>query len=179
MALREYLCLKLCWRGSSNGGVFEDVGGTVTEKSKTDTKEIVTSTRALRCHGLRKDIEAWGFVMLQLVEPGSYPRERLALEHPDRWSQQVEKFLHLIASTSAKELLSVSYLNPHFLYVLNVLACFLDQLTTKGGAGEPDWLCLDILAYPILSWRVMMVIRTRGILLAVPTWIYVENREDS
>jgi hypothetical protein len=89
--------------------------------------------------------------MLQLMERGSHPRGRLALEHPDRWSQQADKFLHLTASSSAKELLSVSYLNPHFLYVLISLACFLRQLTTKGGACGPGWLCSDILAYPILS----------------------------
>ncbi|KAH6698235.1 kinase-like domain-containing protein, partial [Leptodontidium sp. MPI-SDFR-AT-0119] len=65
----------------------------------------------LRSNGLRKDTEALGFVMLQLMERGSRPRGRLALEHPDRWSQQTDKFLHLTASSSAKELLLHAFLN--------------------------------------------------------------------
>ncbi|KAH6704268.1 kinase-like domain-containing protein [Leptodontidium sp. MPI-SDFR-AT-0119] len=105
----------------------------------------------LRSHGLRKDTEALGLVMLQLMERGSYPPGRVALKHPDRWSQQADEFLHLTASSSVKELLLASYLNPHFLFVLIVLACFLKELTTKGGACEPGWLRSDILVYPILS----------------------------
>jgi hypothetical protein len=68
----------------------------------------------LQSHVQRKDTEALGFVMLQLMERGSDPHGRLALEHPDKWSEQAEKFLHLTASSSAKELLSVRDLNPHF-----------------------------------------------------------------
>ncbi|KAH8772387.1 kinase-like domain-containing protein [Hyaloscypha finlandica] len=45
---------------------------------------------------MREDIEALGFVMLQLMERGSRRRERLALEHPDKWSPQADKFLQLI-----------------------------------------------------------------------------------
>ena len=59
---------------------------------------------------MREDTEALGFVMLQLMERGSRRRERLVLEHPDKWSSQADKFLQLIALSSAKELLSVSSL---------------------------------------------------------------------
>lgn len=100
---------------------------------------------------MREDTTALGLVMLQLMERGSRRRERLALEHPDKWSPQAAKFLQSTASSSAKELLSVSYLNPQFLYVLIVPARFLEEFTTKGGACEPGWLCSDILAHPILS----------------------------
>ena len=80
----------------------------------------------LRTHEMRKDTEALGFVMLQLMERGSSSHGRLAFKHPDKWSQQAEKFLHLTASSSAKELLSVSDLNSYFLHVLIVLAYFLE-----------------------------------------------------
>jgi hypothetical protein len=45
-----------------------------------------------------------GFVMLQLMERGSRRRERPALEYPDKWSPQADKFLQLKASNSAREL---------------------------------------------------------------------------
>ena len=86
---------------------------------------------------MREDTAALGLVMLQLIERGSRRRERLALEHPDKWSPQADKFLQSTASSSAKELLSVSYLGPQFLYVLIVPARFLEEFTTKGGACEP------------------------------------------
>ena len=97
------------------------------------------------------DFKSHGFVMLQLMERGSRRRERLALEHPDKWSPQADKFLQSIESSSAKELLSVSYLNPQFLYILIAPARFLEEFTTKGRACKPGWLCSDILAHPILS----------------------------
>jgi hypothetical protein len=80
---------------------------------------------------MREDIEALGFVMLQLMERGSRRRERLALEHPDKWSPQADKFLQLILSSSARELLSVNYLNPQFVYLLIVLAYFLKDSPQK------------------------------------------------
>jgi hypothetical protein len=100
---------------------------------------------------MREDIEALGFVMLQLMERGSRRRERLALEHPDKWSPQADKFLQLIPSSSARELLSVNYLNPQFVYLLIVLAYFFEGFTTKRGARETDCLCSNILAHTILS----------------------------
>jgi hypothetical protein len=57
---------------------------------------------------MRDDTAALGFVMLQLMERGSRRRERPALEHPDKWSPQADKFLQLTASNSARELLSVN-----------------------------------------------------------------------
>ncbi|KAH8587517.1 hypothetical protein B0O99DRAFT_398280 [Bisporella sp. PMI_857] len=42
---------------------------------------------------MREDTEAVGFVMLQLMERASRRRERLALEHPDKWSSHADKFL--------------------------------------------------------------------------------------
>jgi hypothetical protein len=66
---------------------------------------------------MRKDAEALGFVMLQLMERGSSHRDALALKDPDRWSPQADGFLRLTVSNSAKELLSVSQLKTQLTYV--------------------------------------------------------------
>ena len=100
---------------------------------------------------MSQDTEALGFVMLQLMERGSRRRERLALDHPDKWSPHADKFLQAIAFSSAKKLISVSHLNPQFRYVLIIPARFFEEFTTKGGACKPGWLCSDILAHSILS----------------------------
>lgn len=100
---------------------------------------------------MREDTEALGFVMLELMERGSSYRGKLALEYPDKWSPQAGMFLESAASNSAKELLSVSYLNPQFLYLLIVLAYLLEAFTTKRGACEVGGLCSSILAHTILS----------------------------
>jgi hypothetical protein len=98
-----------------------------------------------------RDTEALGFVMLQLMERGRSRRERLALEHPDNWSPQADKFLQSTASSSAKLLLSVRDLNPLFGYVLTVSAHVLEEFTAERGTCELGWLCSDIFTHPILS----------------------------
>jgi hypothetical protein len=102
------------------------------------------------------DTEALGFVMLQLMERGRGHRERLTLEHPDKWSPQADKFLQATASNSAKKLLLVRLLNPQFVHVLIVSARILEEFTAKRGTCELGWLRSDILAHPILSRRAMM-----------------------
>ena len=102
---------------------------------------------------MREDTEALGFVILELIERGSSYYRKLALEHPDKSSPQAGMFLESAVSNSAKELLSVSYLSPHLLYLLIVLACLLEVFTTKRGACEVGRLCSSILAHTILlSW---------------------------
>jgi hypothetical protein len=56
---------------------------------------------------MHEDTKALGFVMLQLMERGSIRRERLVLQHPDKWSARADKFLSIAASSTAKALLSV------------------------------------------------------------------------
>ncbi|CZR65351.1 uncharacterized protein PAC_15251 [Phialocephala subalpina] len=74
---------------------------------------------------MREDTEALGFVMLQLMERGSRRRERLALEHPDKWSPQADKFLQSTASNSARELLSHTFLkdSPQKEELVRLIAC--------------------------------------------------------
>jgi hypothetical protein len=65
------------------------------------------------------------------MERGSIRRERLALEHPDKWSPHADKFLQSTASSSAKELLSVSYFESLIRACSDISARFLEEFTTK------------------------------------------------
>jgi hypothetical protein len=56
---------------------------------------------------MHEDTKALGFVMLQLIERGSIRRERLVLQYPDKWLARADKFFSIVASSTAKALLSV------------------------------------------------------------------------
>lgn len=98
-----------------------------------------------------RDTEALGFVMLQLMERGRSRDERLALDHPDKWSPEADRFLQSTVSNSAKQLLSVRLLNPRSVCFLIVSARILEEFASERGTCEVGWLRSDIVPHPILS----------------------------